>query len=176
MYNYICWIISTLSILCNFLSGIYCAQLDLFFEVSERKKKDIFSIILGLYIMDFGISNDTTDQRHVRVVYSLPNAQSPRLKQATEISTTNFLTVLRFWRGKWVFPLRVNGVGWAGNSPQWRIFGIGMKRFPNAQTICFRWASELVLIFILFQPVFTPLPYPISNSTTVLISETTYNK
>ncbi|KAK7859783.1 leaf rust 10 disease-resistance locus receptor-like protein kinase-like 1.1 [Quercus suber] len=26
------------------------------------------------YIMDFGIGNDITDQRHVRVVYSLPNA------------------------------------------------------------------------------------------------------
>ena len=39
-----------------------------------KEKKDIFSIILGLYIMDFGIGNDITDQRHVRVVYSLPNA------------------------------------------------------------------------------------------------------
>ena len=112
----------------------------------EKEEEDIFTIILELYIMDFGISNDITDQRHVRVLHSLPNAHdypSPRLKQATEISTTNFLTVLRFWRGKWVFPLRVNGVGWAGNSPQWRLFGIGMKRFPNAQTRCFRWVSEL---------------------------------
>ena len=42
--------------------------------LEKEEEEDIFTIILELYIMDFGISNDITDQRHVRVLYSLPNA------------------------------------------------------------------------------------------------------
>ena len=42
--------------------------------LEKEEEEDIFTIISELYIMDFGISNDITDQRHVRVLYSPPNA------------------------------------------------------------------------------------------------------
>ena len=144
------------------------------------KKEDIFTIILGLYIMDFGISNDMTDQRRVRVLYSPPNAHES--------------TCLYDWNKPQRFPQQTfwlfSGFEEASESILCVSMGSDEQETPlSGDSLALVWRDfpmhrpdvsdgypNLVLIFILFQPVFTRLPYPISNSTTLLISETTYYK
>ena len=136
--------------------------------LEKEEEEDIFTIISELYIMDFGISNDITDQRHVRVLHSLPNAHdypSPRLKQARDFHSKPFdcsqvlkSTVLSLYTAR-----------------QWRLSSIGMKGISQSTNHVSDGYPNLFSFFILFQPVFTRLPYPISKSTAVL-RETTYYK